>query len=107
MFFMAMRQCAYHNGDALWQKCLRIVSMYPSYRLANILQYQQKLVTKVRLFIISDCRCHAPSQNLWEHTDYIEPYCGCDDLCAKLIPEHFVDARRMCSDVVFFDADTR
>jgi hypothetical protein len=108
-FFAVVRRCSYYTTNVLRQKCLQNVIMFPSYRLANVLKCQQKLTTKIRLYMCSACTCRSRGlvYNNWERTDFREPYCACDDLCSKDIPEKFVDAGYICDDVVFFTSDTR
>jgi hypothetical protein len=53
-----IRLCVRYNVTEIRQSCFTHgLSSYPSYRLANLLIYQQKLVSKVRAFMISHCCC--------------------------------------------------
>jgi hypothetical protein len=92
-----IRMCANHDVKEIRRACNTHASTYPSYRLANILVYQQKLVSKVRSFMILKC-CSS-----FKTTANIS-YCGCETLCSETIPEHFVDVEHMCGDVLFSDS---
>jgi hypothetical protein len=92
------RLCVNYNVTELREAYFRGLSSYPSYRLADILIYNQKLVSKVRAFMVLNCKC------AFKTTANI-PYCGCETLCSEIIPRNFADAGRMCSsDVLFCDA---
>ena len=94
-----MRLCAKYNVTEIRQACFAHgLSSYPSYRLGNLLIYNQKLVSKVRAFMLLNCSCSFKTiANI--------PYCGCETLCSEIIPKQFGDAGRMCSsDVLFCDS---
>ena len=94
-----IRLCVQYDVTEIHQSCYtHRMSAYPSYRLANLLIYQQKLVSKVRSFMILHCCCS------FKTTAKI-PYCGCETLCSETIPKQFVDAGHMCSDVLFCDSN--
>jgi hypothetical protein len=90
-----IRLCVQYDTAEIRQACYTHgVSAYPSYRLADLLIYQQKLVTETRNYMLSHCCCSFKTiTNI--------PYCGCETLCSETIPGKFIDARRMCSDVLF------
>ena len=88
------RLCVNYNITELRQAYFRGLSAYPSYRLANILVYNQKLVSKTQAFMLLNCNCSFKTiANI--------PYCGCETLCSKTIPDNYPDAGCMCSDVLF------
>jgi hypothetical protein len=90
-----IRLCVEYDTTEVRQACYSHgVSTYPSYRLADVLIYQQKLVHTTRNYMIRNCRCS------FKTTANI-PYCGCETLCKETIPNSFIDARRMCGDVLF------
>jgi hypothetical protein len=94
-----MRLCAKYDVTEIRQACFSYgLSSYPSYRLANLLVYNQKLVSKVWAFMLLNCSCSFKTiANI--------PYCGCETLCSEIIPKQFGDAGRMCSsDVLFCDS---
>ena len=73
------------------------LSSYPSYRLTDILIYNQKLVSKTRAFMLLNCNCSFKTiANI--------PYCGCETLCSEIIPKNFTDAGCMRSSDVLFCA---
>ena len=91
------RMCVKYDVTELREVYFRGLSSYPSYRLADILIYNQKLVSKVRAFMLLNCNC------AFKTTANI-PYCGCETLCSEIIPKNFADAARLCSsDVLFCD----
>jgi hypothetical protein len=91
------RICVKYNVSDLRSAYFRGISSYPSYRLANLLVYNQKLVLRVRDFMVLNCNCSfKTSANI--------PYCGCETLCSEIIPKNFADAGRMCSSDVLFCA---
>jgi hypothetical protein len=98
-FFTCVCLCVQHDIKESCKICFMNGSMYPSYRLANVLRYQQKLVARVQCFMILGCCC------CFNTTANI-PYCGCET-CSKTIPEHFVDTGYMCSDILFLNSDKR
>jgi hypothetical protein len=92
------RLCVKYNVTELREAYFQGLSSYPSYRLADVLIYNQKLVSKVRAFMVLNCNCS------FKTTANI-PYCGCETLCLEIIPKNFADAGRLCSsDVLFCDA---
>jgi hypothetical protein len=91
------RLCVKYGVTELREAYFRGSSSYPSYRLTSILIYNQKLVSKVRAFMVLNCICS------FKTTANI-PYCGCETLCLEIIPKNFADAGRVCSsDVLFCD----
>jgi hypothetical protein len=90
-----IRLCVEYNTKDIRLACYTHgVSTYPSYRLADLLMYQQRLVSKTRNYMLLHCGCSFKTiANI--------PYCGCETLCSETIPELFPDARRMNSDVLF------
>jgi hypothetical protein len=91
------RICVKYDVLDLRPAYFRGISSYPSYRLANLLVYNQKLVLRVRKFMSMNCNCSfKTSANI--------PYCGCETLCSEIIPKNFPDAGRMCSSDVLFCA---
>ena len=94
-----MRLCVKYDVTEICDACFQqALSSYPSYRLASLLIYNQKLVSKVRAFMILNCACSFKTiANI--------PYCGCETLCSEIIPKQFVDVKRICSsDVLFCDS---
>ena len=78
------QQCSTHGSAA-----------YPSYRLADLLLYHQRLVRTTRAYMIKHCICSFKTlANI--------PYCGCERLCSETIPRLFTDARHMMSKDVLF-----
>jgi hypothetical protein len=91
------RLCVNYNVTELREAYFGGLSSYPSYRLTNILIYNQKLVLKTRAFMLLNCNCS------FKTTANI-PYCGCETLCSETIPDNFADAGCMCSSDVLFRA---
>jgi hypothetical protein len=91
------RLCVKYDVTELREAYFRGSSSYSSYRLTDILIYNQKLVSKVRAFMVLNCNCS------FKTTANI-PYCGCETLCSEIIPKNFADAARVCGDVLFCDA---
>jgi hypothetical protein len=82
-----VRQQCYTHGSAA----------YPSYRLADLLLYQQRLVRTTRAYMIKHCGCSFKTlANI--------PYCGCETLCSETIPRLFTDAGCMINKDVLFRA---
>ena len=90
-----VRLCVEFETKEVRQACYtHRVSTYPSYRSADVLIYQQKLVSITRNYMLTNCCCSFKTiANI--------PYCGCETLCGGTIPGNFIDARRMCGDVLF------
>ena len=90
-----IRICAESDITDIRQACYAHgVQTYPSYRLVDVLMYQQKLVRTTRNYMRTNCCCSFKTiANI--------PYCGCETLCGETIPGKFIDAKRMCGDVLF------
>jgi hypothetical protein len=92
-----IRLCVQYDVTEIRQACFtHRLSSYTSYRLTDLLVYHQKLVSKVRAFMILHCSCSFK-------TTVNIPYCGCETLCSETIPKQFVDVARICGDVLFCD----
>ena len=93
-----IRLCVeYDRTDVRYQCYTHGVATYPSYRLAELLLYQQRLVRTTRYYMIKHCGCSFK-------TEANIPYCGCETLCSETIPRLFTDARCMISEDVLFRA---
>ena len=93
-----IRLCVEYDRTDVRQECYTHgIGTYPSYRLAKLLLYQQRLVRTTRNYMIKHCRCSFK-------TEANIPYCGCETLCSETIPRLFTDAQRMNSEDVLFRA---
>jgi hypothetical protein len=91
-----IRLCAEYERTDVRRECyIHGLTTYPSYRLADLLLYQQKLVSTTRDYMRQHCCCSFK-------TEANIPYCGCETLCSTTIPRLFADASCMNSEDVLF-----
>ena len=88
----------YHSVSNLISMCVRQHSIQPSWRLVQILKYQQLLVDIVQRFMHNNCSCGSEYSYAWDGT-----YCKCAKLCEST-HQHFLDAKLIAHDEVFFES---